>query len=346
MTYPYSDIFLFNPQKIRKLICNFNHSYNNRRKSSDHNTGLLFIIRTAPVKIKKMKTLVFTLLFLLAALETVLSQEVADSVKVYRIETKDGNTYTGTIVSEKDGMLVLKTEKLGDLHIPLADITMKKELKEVKLVGDTYWLPNPQSSRYFWAPNGYGLAKGEAYFQNIWVLYNQVSYGISNNFSIGAGMVPLFLFSGTATPFWIVPKFSFPLQKDKFNLGAGAFLGTVLGEDTGVFGLLYGTATIGSRDKNFSFGMAYGFIQDEWADIPVFNLSTMQRIGPKGYFISENYIISAEGETGAMLSAGGRSIIRRIGLDYSLWIPIFPEMDSFVALPFLGVTIPLNGSSK
>lgn len=117
-----------------------------------------------------MKSLVFTLLFLLAALETVLSQEVADSVKVYRIETKDGNTYTGTIVSEKDGMLVLKTEKLGDLHISLADITMKKELKEVKLVGDTYWLPNPQSSRYFWAPNGYGLAKGEAYFQNIWVL--------------------------------------------------------------------------------------------------------------------------------------------------------------------------------
>ncbi len=92
--------------------------------------------------------------------------------------------------------------------------------------------------------------------------------------------------------------------------------------------------------------MAYGFVDDQWADIPIFNVSGMSRLSPKSYFISENYIISAEGETGVMLSAGGRSIIRRVGLDYSLWIPIFPDMGGFLALPFLGVTIPMNGSSR
>lgn len=274
------------------------------------------------------------------------SQETADTARIYRIETRDGNTYTGTIVSEETGYIILNTDKLGKLKIAVTEIHSRTELKETRKVGDTYWLPNPQSSRYFWAPNGYGLAKGEAYFQNIWVLYNQVSYGFTDNFSIGAGMVPLFLFAGTATPFWVVPKFSIPVKKERFNIGTGAFLGTILGEESGIFGLLYGTATIGSRDNNFSFGMAYGFLDDQWADIPIFNVSAMSRLSPKSYFISENYIISADGETGVMLSAGGRSIIRRVGLDYSLWIPIFPDMDGFLALPFLGVTIPMNSTSR
>lgn len=274
------------------------------------------------------------------------SQEPSDTTRIFRIETNDGNTFTGTIVSENADFIILKTDKLGELKIAVSDIQTKVELGKATKVGDSYWLPNPQSSRYFWAPNGYGLARGEAYYQNIWVLYNQVSYGFTDNFSIGVGMVPLFLFAGTATPIWVVPKFSIPVNKDRFNLGTGAFLGTVIGEESGIFGLLYGTATIGNRDKNFSFGLAYGFLDDQWADIPVFNVSTMMRLSPKSYFISENYLISAEGETGVMLSAGGRSIIRRVGLDYSLWIPIFPDMGGFLALPFLGVTIPMNGSSR
>ena len=269
-------------------------------------------------------------------------QESPDTIKIYRIETKDGNTYTGTIIKEDANTLILKTEKLGELSIQQGDIKSRTEISDVKKREGEYWLPNPQSSRYFWAPNGYGLRKNEGWYQNIWILYNQLSYGFTDNFSCGVGLVPLFLFGGTATPVWLVPKFSIPVAKDKFNIGAGTLLSTVIGEETEIFGLLYGTATVGSRDKNFSFGMAYGFYGDKWADIPVINLSGMMRTGPRGYFVTENYIITAEGETGIILSAGGRSIIRNIGLDYSLWIPVFPDMGTFIALPFLGITVPVN----
>ena len=57
---------------------------------------------------------------------------------------------------------------------------------------------------------------------------------------------------------------------------------------------------------------------------------------------TENYVITAEGETVVLLSAGGRSIIRNVGLDYSLWIPLGFEMDTFVAIPFLGITVPIG----
>ncbi len=269
-------------------------------------------------------------------------QESPDTTSIYRIETKDGNSYVGTIIKEDANILTIKTEKLGELSFQLDDIKSKTEISDVKKKGGEYWLPNPQSSRYFWAPNGYGLKKNEGWYQNIWIFYNQLSYGFTDNFSCGVGLVPLFLFGGTATPVWIVPKFSIPVSKDKFNIGAGTLLATVIGEETEIFGLLYGTATLGSRDKNFSLGMAYGFYGDEWAEVPVFNLSGMVRTGSRGYFITENYVITAMDEVGILLSAGGRSILRNIGLDYSLWIPLFPEMDTFIAMPFLGITVPVN----
>jgi hypothetical protein len=271
-----------------------------------------------------------------------LGQNVPDSIRTVRVETIDGNIFVGFVVTEDSSALVIKTETLGKIKIQQNNIKSKTELKEVKKVGSEFWLPNPQSSRYFWAPNGYGLEKGSSYYQNIWVLYNQFSIGLSDNFSIGAGMLPLFLFGGTATPFWIVPKLSIPVVENKFNVGTGAFLGTIIGEQTGVFGLLYGTTTLGSRDKNLSLGLAYGFADGEWMKVPIINVSYLVRTGPKGYFVSENYVIPFDGEVVVLISAGGRSIIRNVGLDYSLWIPVGTEMDSFIAIPFLGVTIPIG----
>lgn len=290
---------------------------------------------------KKQFICIFIIIVLTGNLQS-FGQNVPDSTRTVRVETFDGNVFVGFVVSEDSSVLVLKTESLGEIKIPRNNIKSKTNLKEVKKVGSEFWLPNPQASRYFWAPNGYGLEKGSSYYQNIWILYNQFSFGLSDNFSIGAGMLPLFLFGGAATPVWIVPKLTIPVVENKFNIGTGAFLGTVIGEQTGVFGLLYGTTTFGHRDKNLSFGLAYGFADGKWLKVPVINVSGLVRTGPKGYFVSENYVITFEGEVVVLLSAGGRSIIRNVGLDYSLWIPLSAGLESFVAIPFLGVTIPIG----
>ncbi len=290
---------------------------------------------------KKQFIWIFIIIVLLNNLKC-FGQNLPDSTRTVRVETIDGNEFVGFVVTEDSSAVVIKTETLGEIRIPKNIIKSKTELNEIKKVGSEFWLPNPQSSRYFWAPNGYGLEKGSSYYQNIWVLYNQYSIGVSDNYSIGAGMVPLFLFAGTATPFWIVQKLSIPVVENKFNVGTGAFLGTFIGDQTGLFGLLFGTTTFGSRDKNLSLGLAYGFAGGEWMRVPIINVSCMVRTGPKGYFISENYIIPFEGKEVFLISAGGRSIIRNVGLDYSIWIPMGAELGSFIAIPFLGVTIPIG----
>ncbi len=270
----------------------------------------------------------------------------ADSTITSRIETIDGNVFTGTIQEENNDFLILSTEQYGNVRIKKSDIRDQSTIDAVRNEKGQIWLPNPQSTRYFWAPNGYGLRKGESYYQNIWVLYNQMSFGITDRFSFGVGTLPLFLFGGAPTPVWIIPKFSIPVKKDKWNIGTGALIGTVLGETSTSFGLLYGTTTFGSRDMNVSIGIASGFVDGSWTEKPVINFSTLIRISQRGYFISENYILPNEDSSILLLSFGGRTIIRNVGLDFSLVIPAGADSGGLVAAPFLGITIPMQKSKK
>ena len=265
---------------------------------------------------------------------------------LFRIETSDGNEYVGEIISEDSVKIKIQTERLGEISLFREDIINQLSIENIKKVGKEFWLENPQATRYFWAPNGYALNPGEAYYQNVWIHFNQVVFGITENFSFGGGIIPLFIYAGSPTPIWITPKISLPIKKDKINIGAGALLGAVIGESEATFGILYGTSTFGSRDKNFSFGIGYGYAGGEMAKSPVFNISGMIRTGNRGYLLSENYIIPIDGETMLLASIGGRRIIRKVGLDFGLFIPIGIDLDTFVGLPWLGLSIPFSTSNK
>jgi len=292
-----------------------------------------------------LSTVCFAILFLAANYCS--SQSVPDSTVQYRIETLSGNEFIGTILNEDSVRIQIKTLELGEISIPRSEIKQVLKIDKQQIKNGKYWFENPQSSRYYWAPNGYGLKAGEGYYQNTWVFYNQVSVGVTNSFSVGIGMIPLFLFAGTSTPVWIVPKFSIPVVKDKLNIGVGALAATVLGEEGISFGIVYGVSTFGSRDNNMSFGLGYGYAGGDWAKTPLINLSAMVRTGRNGYFVTENYFIGVGDNFLTLLSLGGRSIIRQsAGVDYGLVIPVSSNMDSFFALPWLGITVPFGKPAK
>jgi hypothetical protein len=262
------------------------------------------------------------------------------------VETSDGNAYTGRIVSETNESVTLNTETLGEITIKKINIARITPIAVSQVKDGVAWFENPQATRYFLQPNGYGLKKGEAYYQNVWIFFNQFSVGVSDNFSIGAGLVPVFLFGGEETPIWITPKFSIPIKKDKVNLGVGTLFGTVLGEESTSFGILYGVTTLGSRDRNCSIGFGWGYSDEGFADTPTVTLSALIRTGARGYFLTENYYIDNGGvDPLVLLSLGGRRMANRTGIDFGLFIPISNELDTFVAIPWLGISAPLNKKS-
>jgi hypothetical protein len=284
----------------------------------------------------------FSLLIILLAFSAHCEAQVTrDTTKLYRVEMKDGNEFIGKILSEDKTAIHLRTEKLGDLSIKWTEITKLSAVEPAEMKNGEHWFDNPQATRYFWSPNGYGLKKGEAYYQNVWVVFNQVSVGLNDYISLGGGLVPLFLFAGAPTPVWITPKVSIPVVENKFNVGGGGLLATIIGVDATSFGILYGITTFGSRDKNLSLGIGYGYAGTDWANTPTFTLSGMFRTGRRGYLLTENYFIGGVEDNLVLLSIGGRRIIKRSGLDFGLFIPSNTG-GNLVAIPWLGLTIPLN----
>lgn len=276
-------------------------------------------------------------------LETINYQNEQDSVILYRIETNDGNEFIGEIVEQDAEKIIFKTKTLGTITILKINMVSMEIIKEEQFHEGVYWADHMQSTRYFWQPSGYGLKKGEGYYQNVWILFNQFSIGVSDNFLVGGGIIPLFLFAGGPTPVWVTPKFSIPLQKDKLNIGVGGLFATVLGESGANFGIAYGTLTVGSKDHNASFGVGYGYAGSDWATTPTFSFSMIQRAGPKGYFVTENYFIGTDTDFVILSMIGGRRIIgRHAGLDFGLVLPINTGINEFIAIPWLGITLPFG----
>ncbi len=293
-----------------------------------------------------MKPTLTLLLFLIFLVNISLSaQNINDSTILYQVETLDGNVFVGKVISSTENKIVLKTENFGTVEIAKSKIKKMKSVETKNLIAGEVWPENPHASRYFYLPNGYGLKAGEGYYQNTWVLFNQVSYGFTNNFSMGVGMIPAFLFGARGAPVWFTPKLSFPLVKDKWSLGTGAIVGTYFGESSGskpVVGMIYGVTTHGTRDKNFTAGAGFAFADDQWANTPIISLGGTIRTGRKHYFLTENYIFFGNGEVGTLLWLGGRFASRHLAVDYGGIIPLFPEMDRLIIMPWLGITVPFG----
>jgi hypothetical protein len=270
-----------------------------------------------------------------------------DTTKLWRIETDDDNEFVGRVIKHEGGILTLSTEKFGTIQIKVEDIRSIEEADPNKLIGDNYWADNFQSTRYFWMPNGYGLKKGEAYYQNVWVFFIQFSVGITKNISVGVGTIPVFLLGGETVPFWITPKISLPIS-NRVSLGAGVLYLRVWnfnypgdGSSQGT-GVAYGVLTFGSRDKNASLGVGYGFSGRDFSKRPVVSFASMTRIGQRSYFMTESYLFVLAGETLGLVSVGGRRLIKNVGLDFGGFVPVGEGIDKPILIPWLGISMPLG----
>jgi len=284
----------------------------------------------------------FLILILIICSNNLFAQLTPDPLQ-WQIETIDGNLFVGRITQQDEENIVLETENYGTMTIRRTVIRSMAQIEPEELVGGELNIRNPHASRYFFGPNGYGLKQKQGYYENTWILFNQLSYGFHDYITVGVGMLPLFLLGGSPTPVWITPKVQFPVIKDKINLGAGVLMATVLGEEAS-FGIAYGVATFGPRDKNFTVGVGYGFSDQGWADVPTFTLSGITRVSRKTLLMTENYYINTGGESVGIISFGGRSVQRKLAISYGLIIPL-ADIGEFVAIPWLGIAIPF-GSSK
>ena len=259
-------------------------------------------------------------------------KEENDTSSIYSIELKEGSEIYARVMEVREDELLLKSNALGELTLKVYYI---KKIESNNFSLDKkghFWFPNPNATRYFFAPSAINLEKGEGYYQNVYVILNMVNYGITDWFSIGCGFEFISTFSsltGEGSPIaFITPKVGFPVG-EKVHLGAG-FLGGFFVEETA--GMFYGLGTYGSTDKNLSLGLGWGFVGGVFQENPFITVSGMLRTGRKFSLVTENWFVPVDGYYG-VISYGGRFFGPKMSVDVGF-------LNNLDIIEFLPIGIP------
>jgi hypothetical protein len=117
---------------------------------------------------------------------------------------------------------------------------------------------NLHDSRYFFSPSAFALEKGEGYSMNAYSIYWAFQYGVTDNFSLGAGTSFLGLSSLSA-------KYTVPSNTENFNIAFGWFWvgNPFFDEGKSIINIPFAVSTWGDKEKNISSGFGFNFEADK-----------------------------------------------------------------------------------
>lgn len=256
----------------------------------------------------------------------VFAQSETDSIpaeKQVTVEMKNGDEYRGTILSEDDEKIILRTVN-GEISL------IKSQLVSVESYDykGTFDFENPHDTRYFFGPSAIPVKKNKGYYQNVLLTQNFVNYGITNNISIGGGLE--FISTVLGYPIWFLnPKVGFSLQEN-IHVGGGFIMAGFAAQGTAALG--YGVFTLGNSDSNMTLGLGYGTAGGDITDSPTIMLSGTHRVTNSVALLSENYLLPGGSYFGVH---GLRILSQKNSFDFG-GIVIPAIVDSIPVLPFIG----------
>jgi len=272
--------------------------------------------------------------------------QIPDSLHVQVITTIDKSKNVGRIINIGENEIIFKTE-FGTIVIPISKIKDIKEVPRTCIKDGVYWFPNPNATRLYFAPTGRMLKKGEGYFADYYIFFPSIAYGITNNITIGGGMSLIPGADPGKQIFYFTPKIGLKAA-EKFNIAAGALIIKVPNfnnnnnddddddDNSPILGILYGVGTVGSTDGSFTFGLGYGFVDDELAEKPMIVLGCEKRLSRRLAFVSENWIMP--GVDNPLISYGIRFFSEKMSVDLAL-VNILSDDIIFPGFPYIDFVI-------
>lgn len=266
------------------------------------------------------------------------------SGELVRLTMSDGTRVTGRIEMVTPESVQLFTAYFGLVDLPQKEITSVKYLSDYSTSDSVYNMVNPNASRHFFSPTAIPLHKREGYYQNFYVAFNMLNWGLTDHFSMGIAAVPFVWFIEDGFNLLLTAKYGYPIA-DKLHIGTGLIAGILPAEAYG--GIGYGLITYGSKNSNITAGAGYGYLitdysspeyQDEEKTV-VLNLAGMVRLSEHIGLVSENWYFTQQDLL--LISYGGRYIGDKISIDVGFVNS--PEIieDIPTGIPLLGVVIYL-----
>lgn len=230
----------------------------------------------------------------------------------YEIILYNGTVLIGTVTDFSNGRVTINTSA-GELTVALKDIRKIKGGPEKKSETNLDWYQSPKRGSYIFAPSAIPMDPNEFNYQNSMVFINSLNYGVTHSLVLGGGFELISTLLGEPI-YYLLPRFTFPVSEN-WHAGVGIFLLSIPQKPIAInLAQIYGMATYGNSDRNFTIGIGYGFSNKTFSYIPTVNLSIIYRLSRKIALISENWYAQ---EDNYILSYGVRLILRRISFDFT-----------------------------
>lgn len=265
-----------------------------------------------------MKYIFISILLFISTLS--ISQDTGDKVVII---DKQGNQYVGIIISKTQEECIIQNTILGEVSIATSSIESISLYKEEIIETASHksgWFTPPVPSINYLTETAFGLKKGEYYYQNILLFGQKFGIGISESFSINAGFeLASLAFDNSAPAILIAPKFTFKETDSNVRYGIGTnFLYLSEISSTSFVGSLYGIATFGDYDNNFTVGLGLGYDNFNISGSPVLQLSGQVRLSRAIGLVLDSISTNTFGDFGAGVSLMIRLMTKDLLLDFGV----------------------------
>ena len=212
-------------------------------------------------------------------------EEVQEIQKKSLIIKHDGARFIGVIISRDERELLLETDNLGRLYIPLHEIS---EIREID-VSNTSYNKSLFSTRYFLTTNGLSMNKGDKYG-----MLNY--YGPEAHFGVGDGFTLGVMTTWLAMPLVGSAKLTIEIDENA-HLALGTLFGTLSWVNFDAAGFLgYGAFTLGNHENNFTISAGYMGLTDDGQGqgAPLMSIAFLFRVGQNVHLVGDSFIYLGE----------------------------------------------------
>lgn len=291
----------------------------------------------------------FIITLLLCTLGTISGYSQSTDSTEYRVETVDGNVYFGTITERQVEYFYFKTRNIGTIQLRFDAIHRIERISGSSDGKSTVKIATNQSSsaqvansadfskpvKYAGSPNAFGLEKGDAYYNNIWVVYNDVQFAISDAFSMGGGFIPV-TDVDDAIPMWMNANLSIPLLKNHIHWELSSLHGAMIGSSPSPFGAFFSKLALGSSTNHITLGVGSFYDNGDWFPEPMLHFGGSLKLLDDLTLVSENY----SSQSHSIYTGGCQVALGKLSLDMGIFL--YSDRSYFTGFPWLGLILPFN----
>lgn len=189
------------------------------------------------------------------------------------------------------------------------------------------------NDQYLLFPSALPAGKGNHYYRNYNFFVHQITFGISDNFTLSGGFESVSFFVDEGFPvLFFTPKFSFGKENLNFSASTTLFI-----NEGDYVGLINGVTTIGDHKNNISFGFVLGYNEIGFEDNFGISLGGLVSLSDKVSLQAESIIIR---EFGALVSDIGIRYVTNSGIAIDVSLMQLEDID--ILIPVLAISCPIR----